>query len=210
MRLSSCLAVFFTGYFRHWHTVPGCARCAHSRHPSRNRRELMKIEYSPQSETACKPSRHSWPSKYHSCWGRWVVISNGDLRRQPARNNRPSSPSPAAELTRIRPRPRTPTPQPPRRDASAGDVAEGRRVAAEGHRVGAAADAAAASPEKVGAGGGGDIEISPSADTRRQRRQRLHNIDSGYVAPTPLRRDQFSQRPKCEHRLRIMMIGAGR
>jgi hypothetical protein len=96
------LAVFFTGYFRHWHTVPGCARCAHSRHPPQNRRELMKIEYSPQSETACKTSRHPWPSKYHSCWGRWAVISNGDLRRQPARNNRPSSPSPAAELTRIR------------------------------------------------------------------------------------------------------------
>jgi hypothetical protein len=54
-------------------------------------------------------------------------------------------------------------PQPPRRDASAGDVAEGRRVAAEGRRVGA--DAAPA-PAKRSAPGGGDIEISPSADTR--------------------------------------------
>ncbi len=82
-----------------------------------------------------------------------------------------------------------------------------RRGAASPRR---ATESAPTPPLKRSAPGGGDIEISPSADTRRQRRQRLHNIDSGYEAPTPLRRDKFSQRPKCEHWLRIMMIGAGR
>jgi hypothetical protein len=67
--------------------------------------------------------------------------------------------------SRIRMRPR-PTSQPLRRDASADDVAERRRVAAEGHRVGAAADAASAPAEEVGRGGF-DIEISgPSAPPR--------------------------------------------
>ena len=185
--MSLCLAVFFTGYFRHWHTVPGCARCAHSRHPPQNRRELMKIEYSPQSETACKTSRHPWPSKYHSCWGRWAVISNGDLRRQSAVLSQSCGGADA-------------------------DTAMLRRGAASPRRATESAPwpTSLPPPPNRSAPGGGDIEISPSADTRRQRRQRLHNIDSGYEAPTPLRRDEFSQRPKCEHRLRMMMIGAGR